>query len=146
MFCTSMGMLQLGIDCLCKQYIIIYIAESSLQTLSANHSVCGYYQITYCSIWKVCDYSCMLALFPGSPPPPPPPHTHTQPRFQAFPLRARFNCAGVGKSKLGEGLSLVPRPFPYLTACARGKEGSGKMLGLRTGQGWNVRKGVRMQL
>ena len=24
-------------------------------------------------------------------------------RFQAFPLRARFNCAGVGKSKLGEG-------------------------------------------
>ena len=31
--------------------------------------------------------------------------------------------------------SLVPRPFPYLTACARGKEGSGKMLGLSAGPG-----------
>ena len=38
------------------------------------------------------------------------------------------------------------KALPYLTACVRGKEGSGQMLGLRTGQGWNVRKGVRMQL
>ena len=46
--------------------------------------------------------------------------------------------------------SLVPRPF-YARACVfplnrmreREKEGSGEP---RTGQGWNVRKGVRMQL
>ena len=43
--------------------------------------------------------------------------------------------------------SLVPmQTLPYLTVCARGEEGSGQMLGLHTGQGWNVRKGVRMQL
>ena len=36
----------------------------------------------------------------------------------AFPLRARFNCAGVGKSKLGEGLVRV------LIAHVRGRPGT----------------------
>ena len=33
-----------------------------------------------------------------------------------------------------------------LTACASGKEGSGQTGSLSTGQGWKMRKGVRMQL
>ena len=47
--------------------------------------------------------------------------------------------------------SLVPRPYIQnyahaVVACASGKEGSGTKLYPNADQGWNVRKGVRMQL
>ena len=50
--------------------------------------------------------------------------------------RAVADSAFSNEWRCTQGLgSLVPRPFPYLTACARGKEGSGKMLGLSAGPG-----------
>ena len=50
-------------------------------------------------------------------------------------LAAKLAVTAVAVGLLHDIASLVPRPFPYLTACARGKEGSGKMLGLSAGPG-----------